>query len=125
LRQVSCTITVRGDYAPLFSATSEPADRWSSGAHELECRFASLPLLPGLYRVEVLVRHEGTPPWALPKTVAAFRIVTDLGAFGSNSVVGATKSRGGFMAVAYEWRVESRTSKQHLPGLHLPTIMAP
>ena len=35
------------------------------------------------------------------------------------------KSRGGFVAVAYEWRVQTSDSKQHLPGLHLPTIMAP
>ena len=120
-----CTVTVRGDYGPLFSATSEPADRWEGGPHELDCTFATLPLLPGLYRVDVIVRHDLTPAWALPKTSAAFRVTTDLAEFGSTSVVGATKSRGGFVAVAYEWRVQSSEGRQHLPGLHLPTIMAP
>jgi hypothetical protein len=80
-----------------------------------------LPLLPGLYRVEVQVRHAATPAWALPQTVAAFRVTTDLAAFGSSSVVGATKSRGGFLAVAYDWRVHSPAGEQVLAGLRLPT----
>jgi homopolymeric O-antigen transport system ATP-binding protein len=123
LRDVTCVVTVRGDYGPLFSATSEPAPRWASGHYELECAFDGLPLLAGLYRVDVQLRHAETPAWALARTAAAFRIVTDLGAFGSDSVVGTTKSRGGFIAVAYDWRVESEDGTQHLPGLHLPTIM--
>jgi hypothetical protein len=69
----------------------------------------------------VQVRHAGTPAWALPETMAAFRVSTDLSAFGSDSVVGATKSRGGFLAVAYDWRVQSRAGSQDLAGLRLPS----
>jgi len=117
---VSCTVTVRGDYGPLFSATS-PAENWASGPHDLECTFADLPLLPGLYRVDVQLSE-----WVLPRTMAAFRITSDLSEFGSDSVVGTTKSRGGFLAVAYDWRVQSSAGSQVLPGLHLPgTRMAP
>jgi lipopolysaccharide transport system ATP-binding protein len=125
LEQVQCSVTVRGDYGPLFTATSERAGRWARGSHELECRFATLPLLPGLYRLEVLVRHAATPVWTAPQTAAAFRVDTDLAEFGSSSVVGATKSRGGFLAVAYDWRVSSAAGEQRLAGLRLPTIMAP
>ncbi|MBV9546874.1 MAG: ATP-binding cassette domain-containing protein, partial [Chloroflexi bacterium] len=50
---VHCAITVRGDYGPLFSAVSEVYGRWSKGRHALECVFEGLPLLPGLYRLEV------------------------------------------------------------------------
>jgi lipopolysaccharide transport system ATP-binding protein len=120
LRHVQCSVTVRGDYGPLFTATSEPAACWRSGPHELECAFAYLPLLPGLYRVSVQVRHAATPVWDVPHTVAAFRVNTDLSAFGSDSPVGATKSRGGFLAVAYDWRVQSSAGEQALAGLHLP-----
>lgn len=120
VEQVACSVTVRGDYGPLFSATSNPVARWGSGHHELECAFEYLPLLPGLYRVEVQVRHAGTAAWALPQTMAAFRVSTDLSAFGSDSVVGATKSRGGFLAVAYDWRVQSSAGDQALAGLRLP-----
>ena len=125
VRHVQCSVTVRGDYGPLFTATSPGAAEWRVGAHELECVFEYLPLLPGLYRLEVQVRHATTAAWALPKTVAAFRVATDLAAFGSQSVVGATKSRGGFLAVAYDWRVSSTAGEQALAGLRLPTIIAP
>ncbi|HEX8967779.1 MAG TPA: polysaccharide ABC transporter ATP-binding protein [Chloroflexota bacterium] len=123
-RQVQCSVTVRGDYGPLFTATSETFACWRSGPHDLECVFGDLPLLPGLYRLEVQVRHAGTPTVALPQTVAAFRIATDLAEFGSQSVVGATKSRGGFLAVAYDWRVRSMAGERALPGLRLPRNMA-
>ena len=125
LAQVQCSVTVRGDYGPLFTATSETLARWRAGPHELECRFEHLPLLPSLYRLEVLIRHAATPAWVAPQSAAAFRIDTDLAAFGSDSVVGATKSRGGFLAVAYDWRVASAAGEQRLAGLRLPTIMAP
>jgi len=124
LRDAYCSVTVRGDYGPLFNAASEPSTAWHPGAFELECEFAQLPLLPGLYRVDIELRHASTPPWATPMTAAAFRVATDLAAFGSDSVVGTTKSRGGFMAVAYDWRIQSTGGEQHLAGLHLPTIMA-
>jgi len=120
VQQVHCSVTVRGDYGPLFTATSETVGCWGKGHHELECAFEYLPLLPGLYRVEVQVRHAGTAAWALPRTMAAFRVSTDLTAFGSDSVVGATKSRGGFLAVAYDWRVQSSAGEQALAGLRLP-----
>ncbi|MGI9146235.1 MAG: ABC transporter ATP-binding protein [Chloroflexota bacterium] len=120
LRQVQCSVTVRGDYGPLFTATSDAVARWRTGHHQLECAFEYLPLLPGLYRVEVQVRHAGTPAWELPQTAAAFRISTDLSAFGSDSLVGATKSRGGFLAVAYDWRVQTSAGEQVLSGLRLP-----
>ncbi|MDQ6675218.1 MAG: ABC transporter ATP-binding protein [Chloroflexota bacterium] len=120
IQQVECSVTVRGDYGPLFTASSDTITGWARGHHELECAFEYLPLLPGLYRVDVLVRHAGTAAWALPQTVAAFRVTTDLSAFGSNSVVGATKSRGGFLAVAYDWRVQSTTGEHALAGLRLP-----
>ena len=120
---VTCSVVIRGDYGPLFSATSQPCPTWDPGPHEIECAFEGLPLLPGLYRVDVLVRHSSSPPWAMPKSVAAFRVRTDLAAFGSDSIVGATKSRGGFLAVAYDWRLETVEGQQHLPGLRLPTIM--
>jgi lipopolysaccharide transport system ATP-binding protein len=121
VQHVQCSVTVRGDYGPLFTATSNTFACWHRGPHDLECIFESLPLLPGLYRVEVQVRHATTPVWALPQTVAAFRVTTDLAAFGSNSVVGASKSRGGFLAVAYEWRVQSVAGEHVLPGLRLPS----
>jgi ABC-type polysaccharide/polyol phosphate transport system ATPase subunit len=120
VERVTCSVTVRGDYGPLFSATSEPAASWRRGTYELDCTFAELPLLPGLYRVDVQMRHARTPSWALPRTLAAFRVATDLSAFGSESPVGASKSRGGFIAVAYDWRVESAAGVQPLPGLRLP-----
>jgi lipopolysaccharide transport system ATP-binding protein len=120
VRQVQCSVTVRGDYGPLFTATSETFAGWRSGPHELECAFEHLPLLTGLYRVEVQVRHARTAAWALPQTVAAFLISTELSAFGSDSLVGATKSRGGFLAVAYDWRVQTSAGEQVLAGLRLP-----
>jgi hypothetical protein len=125
VQAVQCSVTVRGDYGPLFTATSETIPGWRQGPHELECVFENLPLLPGLYRVEVQVRHAGTAAWAVPQTLAAFRVRTDLSAFGSDSLVGATKSRGGFLAVAYDWRVQSSAGEQMLVGLQLPTIIAP
>jgi lipopolysaccharide transport system ATP-binding protein len=121
VQHAQCSVTVRGDYGPLFTATSDTFVCWRRGPHDLECVFESLPLLPGLYRVEVQVRHAATPTWALPHTVAAFRVTTDLSAFGSDSVVGATKSRGGFLAVAYDWRVQSAAGEQVLAGLRLPS----
>ncbi len=114
LRAQRVTVTVRGDYGPLFSARSPMT------AAELVCVFESLPLLPGLYRVDVQLDE-----WVLPQTMAAFRITTDLSDFGSASVVGTTKSRGGFLAVAYDWQVRSADGSHSLPGLHVPTIMAP
>jgi lipopolysaccharide transport system ATP-binding protein len=125
VRAVQCSVTVRGDYGPLFTATSETFPCWRQGPHELECTFDSLPLLPGLYRVEVQVRHAGTAAWAGPQTLAAFRVRTDLSAFGSDSLVGTTKSRGGFLAVAYDWRLHSSAGEQILSGLRLPTIISP
>ncbi len=125
LQAVQCSVTVRGDYGPLFTATSDTFPYWRRGAHELECAFESLPLLPGLYRIEVQLRHAGTAAWAVPQILAAFRLRTDLSAFGSESLVGATKSRGGFLAVAYDWRVHSSAGEQSLPGLRLPSIIAP
>ena len=122
---VQCSLTVRGDYGPLFTATSQTFACWRRGPHELDCIFEHLPLLPGLYRLEVQVRHTGTAAWALPQTLGAFRVATDLAAFGSDSVVGATKSRGGFLAVAYDWRVQTSTGTQALAGLRLPTIIGP
>jgi ABC-type polysaccharide/polyol phosphate transport system ATPase subunit len=125
VQAVQCSVTVRGDYGPLFTATTQTYPCWRKGPHELECAFENLPLLPGLYRVEVQVRHAGTAAWAVPRILAAFRIRTDLSAFGSDSLVGATKSRGGFLAVAYDWHVHSNAGEQTLAGLRLPTIIAP
>jgi lipopolysaccharide transport system ATP-binding protein len=121
VQQVQCRVTVRGDYGPLFPATSETFEGWRRGGHDLECLFEALPLLPGLYRVDVQLRHAETPRWALPQSLAAFRVVTELAAFGSGSPVGATKSRGGFLAVAYDWRVSSTAGEQVLPGLRRPS----
>ena len=122
VRAVQCTLTIRGDYGPLFSATSETFAAWPMGSHEVACIFETLPLLPGLYRVEVQVRHALTPVWAVPRTMAAFTIDTDLAAFGSDSPVGTTKSRGGFLAVAYDWRVRSNAGEQTLAGLRMPIV---
>jgi lipopolysaccharide transport system ATP-binding protein len=121
---VQCSVTVRGDYGPLFTATSDTFPCWRTGPHELVCAFENLPLLPGLYRLEVQVRPAGTAAWAVPQMLAAFRVRTDLSAFGSDSLVGTTKSRGGFLAVAYDWRLSSGAGEQTLPGLHLPTIIS-
>src|SRR5262249_44444933 len=120
VNDVLCTLTVRGDYGPLFAASSQVYAVWKPGAHELDCVFEELPLLPSLYRLEVEISHAGAPSWARPRAVAAFRVVTDLAAYGSDSVVGATKSRGGFLAVAYDWRLQSTEGEQVLPGLRLP-----
>jgi lipopolysaccharide transport system ATP-binding protein len=120
LEGVRCTLTVRGDYGPLFSAASDVFDTWAPGVHELNCVFEHLPLLPGLYRLEAELTHAQAPTWALPRATAAFRIVTDLAEYGSDSLVGATKSRGGFLAVAYDWRLRSTEGESVLPGLRLP-----
>jgi ABC-type polysaccharide/polyol phosphate transport system ATPase subunit len=117
---VRCTLTVRGDYGPLFSAQSDVFPAWGPGAHELDCIFEELPLLPSLYRLVVELAHTGAPGWGLPRAQAAFRVSTDLAEYGSDSVVGATKSRGGFLAVAYDWRLKSTEGERVLPGLHLP-----
>jgi lipopolysaccharide transport system ATP-binding protein len=121
VRQVQCSVTIRGDYGPLFTARSQTFTEWRAGAHDVTCVFEALPLLPGLYRVDVQLKHADTPAWALPRSMAAFRVVTDLAAFGSDSPVGTTKSRGGFLAVAYDWRVSSAAGEQLLPGLRLPS----
>jgi hypothetical protein len=111
---------VRGDYGPLFTATSALFGEWVAGLHELDCIFDHLPLLPSLYRLEVDLLHAGASPWGVPREQAAFRVTTDLAEYGSESVVGATKSRGGFLVVAYDWRLESTEGEQVLPGLRLP-----
>ncbi|GAC1326250.1 MAG: ABC transporter ATP-binding protein [Chloroflexota bacterium] len=121
LEQVRCTVTVRGDYGPLFTATSEAIPMWPIGRHDLTCQFDGLPLLPGLYRVDVDLHHAQSAPWSVPRAVAAFRVETDLAAYGSTSPVGATKSRGGFLAVAYDWWVHSTAGDQRLSGLRIPT----
>jgi Wzt C-terminal domain len=118
LPDLTCAVTVRGDYGPLFSATS-PAARLAVGRHALECRLEPPPLLPGLYRVEAELRHGGAGP-VPPRTVAAFRVTTGLARFGSASPVGATKSRGGFLAVPYAWHLETPAGEQRLPGLRAP-----
>jgi hypothetical protein len=56
----------------------------------------------------------------VPRTLAAFRVNTDLSAFGSSSIVGTTKSRGGFLAVSYKWRLVSSGGSRDLRGLHMP-----
>jgi ABC-2 type transport system ATP-binding protein len=121
--QVECALTVRGDYGPLFSASST-FDAWEPGAHEVDGLFEELPLLPGLYRLEVELRYAEAASWDYPRSVSAFRIVTDLEEYGSDSVVGATKSRGGFLAVAYNWQVRTVAGEEHLAGLRLPRNMA-
>jgi Wzt-like putative exopolysaccharide export protein len=123
-RDVQLTLTVRGDYGPLFSASSDVYPLWRVGKHEVDCRFEKLPLLPGLYRIEVTLAHAAVAQWSLPHEVAAFRVITDLAEYGSDSVVGATKSRGGFLAVPYDWRIRSAIGEQLLPGLRLPRNMA-
>jgi ABC-type polysaccharide/polyol phosphate transport system ATPase subunit len=124
VRDVRCSVTVRGDYGPLFGATSAVFGQWTKGGHDLECVFEDLPLLPGLYRLDVELSYAGAPRWLLPRADAAFRVATDLAEYGSDSVVGATKSRGGFLAVAYDWRVRSPSGEQRLAGLRLPRNMA-
>jgi lipopolysaccharide transport system ATP-binding protein len=120
VRNVCCTLTVRGDYGPLFSASSDVFAVWAPGVHDLDCIFDHLPLLPSLYRLEVELTLSGAPTWSQPSAVAAFRVTTDLSEYGSDSVVGATKSRGGFLAVAYDWQLRSTEGEQMLPGLRLP-----
>lgn len=121
---VRCTVTVRGDYGPLFCATSDVYPRWARGRHALECVFEDLPLLPGLYRLEVELTQAGAPRLGLSQAVVAFRVITDLAEYGSDSLVGATKSRGGFLAVAYDWRIRDSSGERSLPGLRLPRNMA-
>jgi hypothetical protein len=123
VRDVAAQVTIRGDYGPLFTADSaEGGERydWARGGHGLECAFESLPVLPGLYRVEVLLRHRDSPPYAVPRSLAAFRVNTDLAEFGSRSIVGVTKSRGGFLAVPYAWRLATPAGTQPLAGIALP-----
>ena len=119
LSDVTCTLTVRGDYGSLFSMRSQPAPV-RQGPVVFVCDIAELPLLPGLYRLEAQVQSPARSGWPPPETVAAFRVDTDLAAFGSNSPVGATKSRGGFLAVPYAWRLHAADGEHELPGLHLP-----
>jgi hypothetical protein len=117
--RLTCRLTVRGDYGPLFSVTSQPLEV-PPGLLTLGCRLSELPLLPGVYRVEVEFDPDPGPGGSMPEMVAAFRVTTDLAAFGSHSPVGATKSRGGFLAVPYTWRLESADGVRDLPGLHVP-----
>lgn len=120
---VTVAVTIRGDYGPLMTASSDeagPPIRWAAGRHVLECRFDTLPLLPGLYRVEVLVKQDGGSLPDMPESRAAFRVNTDLGEFGSTSPVGVTKSRGGFLAVPYSWRLETAAGVAEIPGLARP-----
>lgn len=120
------TITVRGDYGPLFSAdTHRDGTRlgpWSSGLHEVACTFRTLPLLPGLYRIEAHLSRPGDPATSPQPAAAAFRVNTDLAHYGSTSVVGATKSRGGFIAAPYHWTVEQDGHVTCLPGIHAPGV---
>ena len=125
LQDVTCRVTVRGDYGPLFSVGSEHLPQAEPGRYVVECALAALPLLPGLYRVDVELCYAGQDAWLLPRSVAAFRVTTPLEAFGSQSVVGATKSRGGFLAVPYRWRLEDATGAHQLPGLHQPSCAPP
>ena len=97
---------VHRDVAAVSCLAERAATSWIASS-------SSLPLLPG--SVSGRGAGAGTPAtaaWALPQTVAAFRVGTDLSAFGSHSVVGATKSRGGFLAVAYDWRVHTSAGEQ-------------
>src|SRR5690348_7424292 len=123
VQQVRCTLTARGDYGPLFRAISGVAAHWAPGSQTLECVFQELPLLPGLYRLDVELTHSGAADWTLPRALTTFRVVTDLARYGSDSLVGATKSRGGFLAVAYDWRLRTTAGEQTLPGLRLPRNM--
>ncbi len=123
VREVRCTLTVRGDYGPLFSATSDTFAAWEPGVHEVTCVFERLPLLPGLYRLEVELDHATAPTWEKPRSVSAFRIVTELAEYGSDSLVGATKSRGGFLAVGYNWTLRTADGERRLPGLRSPRNM--
>jgi ABC-type polysaccharide/polyol phosphate transport system ATPase subunit len=124
VRDIRCGVTVRGDYAPLFEATSDAFPSWDAGVQELDWVFEDLPLLPGLYRVDVELSYAGGAAWARPQASAAFRVTTDLAEYGSDSLVGATKSRGGFLAVPYDWRIRSTSAETVLPGLRLPRNMA-
>ena len=71
---------------------------------------------------------EATPSVAAPAAAqidvvfAAAVSGTELEAFGSDSLVGRTKSRGGFLAVPYTWHLQSPHSTTTLPGLHLPHL---
>ena len=123
VRDVRCSLTARGDYGPLFRATSNVVAQWSPGSHTLECIFEELPLLPGLYRLEVELKHAGAADGSSPRAVTTFRVVTDLAEYGSESLVGATKSRGGFLAVAYDWHLRTSAGEQTLRGLRLPRKM--
>jgi ABC-type polysaccharide/polyol phosphate transport system ATPase subunit len=120
VRELTCRVTVRGDYGPLFSACSPALSVAEPGRYAFECAFDQLPLLPGLYRVDVELRYAGRDAWLLPRTAAAFRVTTPLEAFGSRSVVGTTKSRGGFLAVPYAWRLDTERLSQSLAGIHAP-----
>lgn len=115
------TLSVRGDFGPLISARAmlgEELKVATRGRSTVECRFDRLPLLPGVYRLEVRVEVGGV---VTTETLAAFRLITDLSRFGSDSVVGVTKSRGGFLAVGYRWRLNTAEGPAELPGLLLPS----
>jgi ABC-type polysaccharide/polyol phosphate transport system ATPase subunit len=124
VERVACKVTIRGDYGPLFCADTladgHQTGYWKRGRHTVECAFDALPVLPGLYRVETQVRHSAEVASAVPVTLAAFRVNTDLSAFGSKSIIGTTKARGGFLAVPYRWRLVSSGGSWHVHGLHLP-----
>lgn len=115
-RDVGLTVRVLGDYGPLFEA--QLPLRETNRAFAVSCTFAHLPLLPGLYHVDVAIR-DGSVVRA-PETIGAFRVTTDLADYGSASPVGTTKSRGGFLAVPYDWELDSATGRQALHGLVVP-----
>ena len=90
----------------------------------MECAFEEWPLLPGLYPLEIELRYANAAIWDYSRSVTAFRVVTDLAEYGSESLVGATKSRGGFLAVAYNWEIRTVAGEERLPGLRLPRKIA-
>jgi ABC-type polysaccharide/polyol phosphate transport system ATPase subunit len=118
-------VTVRGDYGPLFAANMLIDGHWPerlpAGVHHLECRFEGLPLLPGLYRVEVKVKQNVRTNYFEPRVMASFKVGTDLSKYGSVSAVGVSKSRGGFVFVPYEWRLLNEDGQLVLGRATAPT----
>ncbi|MBI4495226.1 MAG: ABC transporter ATP-binding protein [Chloroflexi bacterium] len=127
LREVanpSFIVTIRGDYGPLFAGNmlidGLGPQRLAPGVHTLECRFRGLPLLPGLYRVEVKVKQNVRTNYFEPRVMASFKLQTDLRAYGSVSPVGVSKSRGGFVFVPYEWTLGGPAGETSLGGATAP-----
>jgi ABC-type polysaccharide/polyol phosphate transport system ATPase subunit len=71
-------VTIRGDRGPLFAGNMHIDGNWPQdlpqGPFTVECGFASQPLLPGRYRVELKIKQNVRTNYFEPRVMAAFEV---------------------------------------------------